>query len=244
MHLKKESEMIDSTAIVIDSHISEKARIYRNVVIRRSTIADNCIVGDMGHVEDSRLGYMSQLYPLGMMYSSNLGAYSYVQKNSSIWHATIGKFCSISWNVSIGGGEHDFHKVTAHSMLYAKSYSFVDEPLYERFSEQCEIQNDVWIAAGATILRGVTVGNGAVIGAGAVVTKDVEPYSIMAGVPARKIGQRCDDKLVDELLVVKWWDWPTEKIKSHIELFNKNLDEDTVDKLKCIACTVNKNSEK
>ena len=231
--------MIDETAKVSESIVSENARIYRNAIVRRSYISDNCIVGDMGHVEDSRLDYFTQLYPFGYMYSSELGAYSYVQKNSSIWHATIGKFCSLSWNVSVGGGEHDFHKVSAHSFLYSKAYGFIDEPLYDRFSEKCIIGNDVWIAAGVSVLRGVTIGDGAVIGAGAIVTKDVEPYSIVAGVSAKKIGQRCSDELIVDLLEIKWWNWPDEVIKKNIQLFNRDINRETVNYLKQISA-VNK----
>ena len=92
----------------------------------------------------------------------------------------------------------------------------------------------MWIAAGVSILRGVTVGDGAVVGAGAVVTRDVEPYTIVAGVPAKKIGQRCSDELIEELLALKWWDWPKEIIKDNIYLFNEELSKDTIEKLK--AC--------
>lgn len=220
--------MIDATAKVVNTTVPENARVYKNVILRNSNIGEYCIIGDMGHVEDSSLGYHTQIYPFGTMYSSSLGDYSYIQKNSSIWHASVGKYCSLSWNVSVGGGEHDFHKVTAHSILYSTPLGFVDQPLYERFADKCEIGNDVWIASGVSVFRGVTIGDGAVIGAGAVVTKDVEPYSIMVGVPAKKIGQRCSDELIADLLEIKWWDWPVEVIKENISLFNNELNEETI----------------
>lgn len=225
---------IDKTAKIQNSNISESARVYKNVDIRESFIGENSIVGDSCRIEKSELGLLTQVYPNGIMYGSSLGDYSYIQKNGSVWHATIGKYCSISWNVSIGGGEHDFHKVTSHSMLYASSYGFVDHPLYDRFSKSCVIGNDVWIGAGASVLRGVTIGDGAVIGAGAIVTKDIEPYTIVAGVPAKKIGQRCEESLINEMLEIKWWNWPEEVIKENISLFNCDISETTVAALRRI----------
>lgn len=229
---------IDSTAVITDSSISDDARIYKNVILKSSTVSEKCIIGDFCRIEDTSLAYFAQIYPNGIVYSTDIGAYSYVQKNSSVWHAAIGKYCSVSWNVSIGGGEHDFHRVTTHSMLYSAPYGFVDEPLYDRFNKKCTIGNDVWIASGASILRGVTVGDGAVIGAGAIVTKDVEPYSIVAGVPAKKIGQRCSDELISEMLEIKWWDFPEDVIKRNIELFNEELTMETINRLK--ECLIKK----
>ena len=224
-------EYFDSSAQISGSVFGKDDRVYRNAVIKSSSFGDNCLVGDSCRVEDSVFGYFVWLYPNGMVYSSRIGDYSYAQKNSSIWHSSIGRFCSVSWNVSIGGGEHDFRKVTSHSILYASMYDFVDAPLYDRFSEDCIIGNDVWIGAGAHVLRGVSVGDGAVIAAGAVVTKNVEPYSIVAGVPAKKIGQRCSDELIERMLHVKWWDFPKEMIKKNIELFNNTITEETADRL-------------
>lgn len=94
------------------------------------------------------------------------------------------------------------------------------------------IGNDVWIAAGAQVLRGVKVGDGAVLGGGTIVTKDVPPYEIWAGVPARKIGQRFPDEIIVELMEIKWWDFPIDVIKDNIDLFRKDIDMDFISELK------------
>lgn len=225
---------VDESATVINSEIGEGTRIFKNAFVRNCSFGEKCLVSDQCRVEDSKFGYFSWLYPNGIMYSTSIDDYSYIQKNGSIWHSSIGKFCSISWNVSIGGGEHDFHKITAHSMLYASMYGFVKEPLYDRFAEPCMVGNDVWIGAGAHILRNVTIGDGAVIAAGAVVTKNVEPYSVVAGVPAKKIGQRCSDSTIEKMLRIKWWDFPEDVIKENIGLFNNDFTATAIDKLSCI----------
>lgn len=229
---------IHESATIKDSSIGEDSRIYKNAFIRSCSIGEKCLISDSCRVEDSEFGYFVWIYPNGLVYSTKIGDFSYAQKNTSIWHSSIGKFTSISWNVSIGGGEHDFHRITTHSMLYASMYGFVDGPLYDRFSEKCMIGNDVWIGAGAQILRGVTVGDGAVVAAGAIVTKDVEPYSIVAGVPAKKISQRCSDNVAEEMLRIRWWDFPRETIKENIDLFNRGIDEDTVRRLSEIKVNI------
>lgn len=99
-----------------------------------------------------------------------------------------------------------------------------------------EVGNDVWIGGGAIVLSGLRVGHGAVIGAGAVVTKDIEPYSIVAGVPARKIGMRFDAETIDQLLRIRWWDWPLEKIILHKKLlFEVKMSSEVLDKLNELA---------
>lgn len=80
-------------------------------------------------------------------------------------------------------------------------------------TKKIRIGNDVWLGNGVKILAGVTVGNGAVVGAGAVVTKDVAPYTIVAGVPAKKIGQRFDDDIIERLEKIKWWDYGPDILK-------------------------------
>ena len=103
----------------------------------------------------------------------------------------------------------------------------------------CVIGNDVWIAAGAQVLHKVTVGDGAVIGGGAVVTKDVPPYAIVAGVPARIIKFRFDEKTIDELLDIKWWDWPEEIILANIDwMIKQDINPETIARMKEIKRSI------
>lgn len=136
----------------------------------------------------------------------------------------IGKFCSISSGVIIElGGIHRSDLVTTYPFKafpdnWRGAKDLKSEEVDAISKGDVVIGNDVWIARGATILSGVRIGDGAVIGAGAVVTKDVEPYSIVAGNPARLIRKRFDDETIRKLLEIKWWDWPVEKINENLQI--------------------------
>ncbi|MBY0136353.1 hypothetical protein H7K23_09805 [Paracoccus yeei] len=98
--------------------------------------------------------------------------------------------------------------------------------VYEQGNRSVHIGNDVWLGRGATILAGVTIGDGAVVAARAVVTKDVSPYDIVGGIPAKRIRSRFSPAIVETLLEIKWWDWPDEKIERNIDFFTSpNLEE-------------------
>lgn len=146
---------------------------------------------------------------------SKIGKYTYVSARSSVIYADVGSFCSIAAGVAIGGGAHDIDAVSTSPVFNKGRNVFGCNLGNVEFSpfKVTTIGNDVWIGNRALVLQGVTVGDGAIIGAGSVVTKDVEPYTIVAGNPAKAIRRRFDDETAEKLLKLKWWDMSEKELK-------------------------------
>ena len=140
--------------------------------------------------------------------------YDNVNNGQYIENAEIGRYCSIGMNVSIGLVSHPVSWLSTTWMQYVDRLfhwnSFLGQSVeVQRFSPKIKtvIGNDVWVGAGAQIMAGVTVGDGAIVAAGAVVVKDVPPYSIVGGVPARVLRYRFSDELISRLLSLRWWQY-------------------------------------
>lgn len=173
-------------------------------------------------IKDCVLDKTARVYERSNLSKVSIGRYSYITKNCTITDVHIGAFCSIGSFCQIGGGIHLMDTVsTSPVFLNGKN------PLRFNFShieyspsELVTIGNDVWIGTGAYIKAGVSIGDGSVIGAHSVVTHDVEPYSIVAGVPARTIRKRFDEDTIQKLLALKWWSWPDEKLQKYGQYFS------------------------
>ena len=159
-----------------------------------------------------------------------IGKYTYGNPHFKIWgkeeRIEIGAFCSIAEEVAIfAGGEHRTEWLTTFPLRIAFGDDLAGIDGHPYTKGHTKIGNDVWIGFRAIILSGVQIGDGAVIGAGAVVTKNVEPYSIVAGNPAKLIKRRFNADEIKKLLEIKWWNWDIEKIKSNVSILSsKNLN--------------------
>lgn len=129
----------------------------------------------------------------------------------------IGKFCQIATGVKfvMNGGNHSLSGFSSFPFVIFQSY-WPEVPFEANRKRDTVIGNDVWIGYGATIMPGISIGDGAIIATHAVVTKDVAPYEIVGGNPAKPIRKRFDEETIDFLLKLQWWNWPIEKIRQHV----------------------------
>lgn len=183
----------------------------------------------------SKLEKYNVLFPNVKVINSTIGSHSFIQKNTVVINSSIGRFCSIADNIHIGLGQHPIDQVSSHPAFYS-----VNQPIAKTFSDKnsytpfkpISIGNDVWIGSNAIVMDGVIIGNGAVIAAGAVVTKNVESYSVVGGIPAKHIKFRFDRELRERLIRSKWWEKDEDWLKENAQFFddpetflNRNIED-------------------
>lgn len=153
----------------------------------------------------------------------SMGRYSYMGAANSMNNVKIGNFCSIASYCAIGGGAHPTSFVPSSPVFLDGNNVFGKNFAHLTFEESkpVVVGNDVWIGEGCFIAGGVSIGDGAIIGAHSVVTKDVKPFAIVAGAPARLLRYRFADDVIDGLMRSRWWDWPEEKLSEVSALFDK-----------------------
>lgn len=177
------------------------------------------------NIRDSAFGSWTAIGPRTSIAETEMGAYSYVVNDSNIIYSEIGKFCSIAAHVRINPGNHPAWRASQHHFQYRAANYQLGEDETDFFAwrrdHKVTIGHDVWIGHGATVLAGITIGTGSVIGAGAVVSKDVPPYMIVGGVPAKPIRRRFEPMIAAALEALAWWHWPHEKLRSSLDDFRR-----------------------
>lgn len=196
-----------------------KRRLKGNVKIASNVTIDNCAFEGMNSVAVK-----------SVVVNSSIGRCSYIGPGSTLINVKMGRFCSLADNISVVLGNHPTEKfVSTHPAFYYDTESQIGftfhrgKPIYDGIYKMPEgeekfhvvIGNDVWIGSHVQLLGGITIGDGAVIASGAVVTRDVEPYSVYGGVPAKLIKYRFKPAVIDRLLLSKWWEKPVEDIACH-----------------------------
>lgn len=190
----------------MSNHLGEHVSVSHKAVVRKSTLHDYARLKDYAELIDSELG-----------------AYSYISQNSLVNKTEIGKFCSIGHGTYIGLWEHNMAVSTHSFYLYETSGNFVKGYKdYDKCVLSTHIGNDVWVGANSVILKGRTIGDGAIVGAGSVVTRDVPPYAIAVGNPAKILKYRFAPEDIDFLLTLQWWNAPRDVLQEMVDrqLFN------------------------
>lgn len=156
---------------------------------------------------------------------SHVGRHSRICINTELFYATVGNFSIIARNCVVGLGAHPTNTLSPHSIFYKKKRwkwhdDWCEDTGFRESNKKITVGNGVWIGMRCLILDGVTIGDGAIVAAGAVVTKDVPPFAVVGGVPAKVLKYRFSPEIIERLLEIKWWNLPDEEITRIKDLFH------------------------
>lgn len=175
-------------------------------------------------ITDSHFGRFVEIGQGSRIAYSEIGDYSYCDRICDIANATVGKFSNIASFVRIGATDHPLDRASLHHFMYRSDDLWDDADRDDAFfehrrSRRATIGHDTWLGHGAQIKPEITVGHGAVVAAGAIVTRDVAPYTIVAGIPAKPVRERQPPAIADRLMALAWWDWNHARIRAALEDF-------------------------
>lgn len=169
-------------------------------------------------VRNSTFGRYTAVGARTKVVETTFGDYSYIVSDGDVIYTTVGKFCNIAAHVRINPGNHPMERASLHHFTYRAGDYFDGETDEAGFfdwrrAHAVTIGHDVWIGHGAVILPGRSIGTGAIVAAGAVVTKDVAPYTIVGGTPAKVIRRRFAEAVEEKLMALAWWDWSHDRLQ-------------------------------
>jgi acetyltransferase-like isoleucine patch superfamily enzyme len=181
-------------------------------------------IGYLSMIKRVNFGKYLTIYDHVFISDAEIGNFVYISNHSKISNVSIGSFCSIGPNVTIGLGKHPTDFISTFPAFFSDrkqcQVSFTDRSYYTEH-EKVTIGNDVWLGANVIVLDGVTIGDGAIIAAGSVVTKDIDPFTIAGGLPAKLIKKRFSDEKIEEIVAMKWWEKDESWLKQNSNLFQK-----------------------
>ena len=185
--------------------LENRKRFPDAIIDKGTSFSDSTILGKGVRVMDNTI-----------INNAKIGRFTYINRNSLIQNAIIGNYCSIAHEVNIGLGKHPLHLFSSSPVFYKKNnplgVDVINHDLEFEEYETITIGHDVWIGAKAILMDGITVGTGAVIAAGAVVTRDVAPYAVVGGVPAKVIKYRFETEKINVLMKNEWWNFDPSEV--------------------------------
>jgi phosphonate metabolism protein (transferase hexapeptide repeat family) len=172
-------------------------------------------------LRNAKLGRFTEVKERVQFWESELGDYSYIERQSEAIYTVIGRFTAIASDVRLNALDHPIERVSQHKITYRPNEYFLGAKLDKAFRDgriarPVNIGHDVWIGHGAIVMPGISIGHGAVVAAGAVVTRDVAPYAIVAGVPAAFLRWRFPPAIGERLMALAWWDWDHDRLADAI----------------------------
>lgn len=189
-----------------------------------SQLSDAPTIHPEARVRDCRLGRYTEVGARTILIETTFGDYSYIVQDGEVAYTTVGRFTSIASHVRLNPGNHPMWRASQSHFQYRASRYWPGEPDEEEFfawrrEHPVTIGHDAWIGHGVVVLPGRRIGTGAVVGAGAVVTRDVGPYEIAVGNPARVVRRRFPEPIAERLQALAWWGWDHERLREALPDF-------------------------